>query len=74
MCPNKLVWELNVSYIMLAHKFWLAMWLTCISQCLNNFCGVESKNADAYIKERRKRNRNIRYTMNVIYTFSFVEM
>jgi hypothetical protein len=39
---------------------------------LNNFYGVESKNTDAYIRERKKRNKNVRYTMNVIYTFSFV--
>jgi hypothetical protein len=36
--------------------------------------GVESKNTNAYIRESRKRNKNIRYTMNVIYTFTFVEM
>jgi hypothetical protein len=35
---------------------------------------VESKNIDAYIRERKKRNKNVRYAMNVIYTSSFVEM
>jgi hypothetical protein len=34
---------------------------------------VESKDTNAYIKERRKRNKNIRYAMYVIYTFSFVK-
>jgi hypothetical protein len=33
---------------------------------------VESKNTDAYIRERR--NKLERYTMNIIYTSSFVEM
>jgi len=33
---------------------------------------VESKNTDAYIRKRR--NKRERYTMNVIYTSSFVEM
>jgi hypothetical protein len=35
---------------------------------------VESKNTDAYIRERGKKNKNERYTINVIYTSSFVEM
>jgi len=27
---------------------------------------VESKNTNSYVRERRKGNKNIRYTMNVI--------
>jgi hypothetical protein len=46
----------------------------CISKWLNNCYGVESKDTNACIRVRRKRNKNVRYTMHVIYTFSFVEM
>jgi hypothetical protein len=65
ICSKKPLYGLRVSFFMLAYKSWLALWLTHISQKLNNFYCVESKNKVAYTRERRKRNKNMRQGMNV---------